>query len=84
VFGVSKNNEVGEGVDCNGRVSEAVEEEGGLLTKGDVIESGLLESGVGELDGFHDFVTIGLEGEALVEDGVEVEKFGNFEDGEGR
>ena len=42
MFGVSKDNEVGEGVDCNGRVSETVEEEGGLLSKGDVIKSGLL------------------------------------------
>ncbi len=84
MFGVSKNNEVGEGVDCNGRVSEAVEEEVGLLPKGDVIESGLLESGVGELDDFHDFVTMGLEGESLVEDGTEVEKFGDFDVDEGR
>ncbi len=49
-FGVSKDNYVGESVDCNGRVPETVEEEGRLLTKGDVIKAGLLESGVGELD----------------------------------
>ena len=84
MFGVSKDNEVAEGVDCDGRVPEAVEEEGGLLPKGDVIKSGLLESGVGELDGLDDFVTMGLKGEALVEDGAEVEKFGDFDDGEGR
>jgi hypothetical protein len=71
-------------VDCNGRVPETVEVEGRLLTKGDVIKAGLLESGVGELDGLDDFVTIGLKGEAVVEDGAEVEKFGDFDDGEGR
>jgi len=27
---------------------------------------------------------MGLKGEALVEDGAEVEKFGDFDDGEGR
>ena len=42
MFGVSKDHQVGEGVDCNGRVSETVEEEGGLLPKGDIIESVLL------------------------------------------
>ncbi len=63
---------------------ETVEEEGRLLTKGDVIKTVLLESGVGELDGLDDFVTMGLEGEALVEDGTEVEKFGDLGDGEGR
>ncbi len=71
-------------MDCNGRVSETVEEEGRLLTKGDVIKAGLLESGVGELDGLDDFVTMGLKGEALVEDGTEVEEFGDLGDGEGR
>ena len=71
-------------MDCNGRVSETVEEEGRLLTKGDVIKAGLLESGVGELDGLDDFVTMGLKGETLVEDGAEVEKFGDLGDGEGR
>ena len=55
-----------------------------MLPKEDVIKSGLLESGVGELDGLDDFVTMGLKGEALVEDGAEVEKFGDFDDGEGR
>jgi hypothetical protein len=65
-------------------VSETVEEEGRLLTKGDVIETGLLESDVGELDDLDDFVTMGLKGEALVEDGTEVEKFGDLGDGEGR
>ena len=84
MFGVSKDHEVGEGVNGNGRVPETVEEEGGLLPKGDVIKSGLLESGVGELDGLDNFVTVGLKGEALVEDGAEVEKFGDFGDGEGR
>ncbi len=50
----------------------------------DVIKSELLESGVGELDGLDDFVTVGLKGEALVEDGTEVEKFGDLGDGERR
>ncbi len=71
-------------MDGNGRVSEAIKEEGGLLPKGDVIKSGLLESGMGELDDRDDFVTMGLKGEALVEDGAEVEKFGDLGDGEGR
>ena len=74
-------------MDCDGRVPETVEEEGGspgLLPKGDVIESGLLESGVGELDDFDDFVTMGLKGEESVEDDAEVEKFGDLGDGEGR
>ena len=84
MFGVSKDDLVGESVDCNCRVPETVEEEDRLLTKGDVIKAGLLESGVGELDGLDDFVTIGLKGEAVVEDGAEVEKFGDFDDGEGR
>ncbi len=65
-------------------MSETVEEEGGLLPKGDVIKSGLLESGVGELDDLNDFVTVGLKGEVLIEDGVEVEKFGDLGDGDGR
>jgi hypothetical protein len=68
----------------SGRVSETVEEENGLLTKGDVIKSDLLESGMGELDDRDDFVTMGLKGETLVEDGAEVEKFGDLGDGEGR
>ena len=84
MFGVSKDHEVGEGVNGNGRVPETVEEEGRLLTKGDIIKAVLLESGVGELDGLDDFVTMGLKGEALVEDGTEVEKFGDLGDGEGR
>ena len=71
-------------MDCNGRVPETVEEEGGLLPKGDVIKSSLLESGVGELDGLDNFVTVGLKGEALVEDRAEVEEFGDFGEGEGR
>ncbi len=65
-------------MDCNCRVSETVEEEGRLLTKGDVIKAGLLETGVGELDVLDDFVTMGLKGEAMVEDGAEVEKFGDL------
>ena len=35
---------------------------------------------MGELDGLDDFVTIGLKGETLVEDGAEVEKFGDLGD----
>ncbi len=50
----------------------------------DIIKSDLLESGVGELDGLDDFVTVGLKGEALVEDGTEVKKFWDLGDGEGR
>ena len=53
-------------MDCNGRVPETVEDEGGspgLLPKGDVIESDLLEI-------FDDFVTMGLKGESPVEDQV--------------
>ena len=65
-------------------MTETVEEEDGLLSKGDVIKSDLLKSGVGELDGLDDFVTMTLKGEALVEDGAEVEKFGDLGDGEGR
>jgi hypothetical protein len=38
---------------------------------------------VGELDGLDDFETMGLKGEALVEDGTEVEEFGDLGDGEG-
>jgi len=84
MFGVTKDNQIGKSVDGNGRVPETVEEEGGLLPKGDVIKAGLLESGVGELDGLDNFVTVGLKGESPVEDGAEVEEFGNFGDGEGR
>jgi hypothetical protein len=51
-------------------VPETVQEEGGLLPKASVLKSGLLESGVGELDGLDDFVTMGLKGEALVEEGA--------------
>jgi len=39
---------------------------------------------MGELDGLDDFVTMGLKGEVLVEDGTETEKFGDLGDGEGR
>ncbi len=60
MFGVVKDKQVGKGVDDNGRVSETVEEDGGLLPKGDVIKSVLLESGMGKLDGRDDFVTMGL------------------------
>ncbi len=84
MFGVTKDNQIGKSVDGNGRVSETVEEEGGLLPKINVIKSGLLESGMGKLDGRDDFVTMGLKGEALVKDGTEVEKFGDLSDGEGR
>ena len=84
MFGVSEDDEVGEGVDINGGVSETVVEEGGLLPKTVVIKSVLLESGVGELNGLDDFVTMGLKGEALVEGGDEVEEFGSLGDSEGR
>jgi hypothetical protein len=49
-----------------------------------VIKSGLLESDMDELDDLDDFVTMGLKGETLVEDGAETEKFGDLGDGEGR
>jgi hypothetical protein len=42
-------------VDGNGRVSETVEDEGGLLPKGEVIKSVLLESDMGEIDDREDF-----------------------------
>jgi hypothetical protein len=51
VFGVSKDDQVCEGMNGNGGVPKTVEEEGGLLTKVDVVQSCLLESGVGEFDG---------------------------------
>jgi hypothetical protein len=34
MFGVTKDNQIGKSVDGNGRVSETVEEEGGLLFAG--------------------------------------------------
>jgi hypothetical protein len=37
---------------------------------------------MGELDGLNDFVTMRLKGEALVEDGTKVEKFGDLGDSE--
>ncbi len=49
MFGVTKDNQIGKSVDGNGTVSETVEEEDGLLPKGNVINSGLLESGLGNL-----------------------------------
>ena len=82
VFGVSEGDEVGEGVDRNGRVPESVEEEGGLLPKTDIIKSILLEGDVNELDVLDDFVTVGLKGEALVEDGAKIGEFGDLGDGE--
>ncbi len=51
MFGVSKDDQVREGMNGNGGVSKAVEEEGGLLVKVDVVQSCLLESGVGKFDG---------------------------------
>ena len=84
MFGVTKDNQIGKNVDGNGRVPETVEEEGGLFPEENVIKSGLLESGMGKLDVRDDFDTMGLKGEALVEDGAEVEKFGDLGDGEGR
>ncbi len=60
-----------------------VEEEGGLLQETDVIKLSLLEGGVNELTGLDDFVTMGLKGESLVEDGTEVGEFGDLGDGEG-
>jgi hypothetical protein len=41
MFGVTKDNQIGKSVDGNGRVSETVEEEDGLLPKGDMIKAGL-------------------------------------------
>jgi hypothetical protein len=82
VFGVSEGDQVGEDVDRNGRVPEAVEEEGGLLAEVDIVKSSLLEGGVGELDGLDDFVTVGLESEVLVEDGAKIGEFGDLGDGE--
>jgi len=82
VFGVSEGDQVGEGVDRNGRVPETVEEEDGLLTEADIVKSSLLEGGVSEFDGLDDFVTVGLEGEVLVEDGDKIGEFGDLGDGE--
>ena len=56
MFGVSKDDEVGEGVDHNGRVSEMVEEKEGLSSETDVIKTVLLEGEVGD-----DLVAIALE-----------------------
>ena len=82
MFWVSEGDQVGEGVDHNGGVSEAVEEEGGLLTEADIVESSLLEGGVSEFDGLDDFVTVGLKGEALVENSAKIGEFGDLGDGE--
>ena len=65
-------------MDHDGGVSETVKDEGGLLSETDVVKTGLLEGVVGELDGLDDFVAVGLKGEALVEDGTEVGKFGDL------
>ena len=48
-------------MDCNSRVSETVEEEGGLLPKGDVIKLGLLESDATLGGGFVEDDDFGLE-----------------------
>ena len=58
------------------------EDQGGVVSEGGVVVTGLLESSVGELDGFDDFVAVGLESEFVVEDGAEVGEFGDFGDGE--
>ena len=60
-------------------MSEEVE----LLLETDVIKSILLEGDAGELDVLNDFVTMGLKGETLVDDGTEVGEFGDLGDGEG-
>ncbi len=49
-----------------------------------VIDSGLLKSGVGELDGRDDLVAVGMEGKSSIEDGVKVRELGDFGDGESR
>ena len=79
VFGVSKG---GEGVDHHGGVPKTVEEEGGLLPEEDVVKVSLLEGDVSELDDLDDFVTVGLKGEALVENGAKIGEFGDLGDGE--
>ena len=66
----------------NGGVSETVEDQGGPVSEGGVVVTGLLEGDVGELDGSDDFVAVGLESEFTVEDGIEVGEFGDFGDGE--
>ena len=38
---------------------------------------------MGEFDGQDDLVTVGLEGESVIEDGVEVGELEDFGDGEG-
>ncbi len=82
VFGVSKDDQVGEVVDLHGGVSKVVEEEGGLLAKVDVIESVLVKGVVGEFVSLDYFVTVGLKGEGTIEDDPEVGQFGDFSDGE--
>ena len=82
MFWVSEGDQVGEGVYHNGRVSETVEEEGGLLPEADIVKSSLLEGGVSEFDGLDDFVTVGLKGEAMVENGAKIGEFGDLGDGE--
>ena len=66
----------------NGGVTETVEDQGGVVSEGDVVVTGLLEGIVGELDGFDDFVSVGLESEFAVENDAEVGEFGDFGDGE--
>ena len=63
-------------------MAEAVEDQDGVVSEGGVVVTGLLEGSVGELDGFDDFVEVGLESEFAVEDGAEVGEFGDFGDGE--
>ena len=50
VFGVTEEDEVGEGVDDDGGVPEAVKKEGGLLPEVDVIVTDLLK---GSADKFY-------------------------------
>jgi hypothetical protein len=82
MFGVSEDDQVGEGMNGNGGVPDTVEKEGELLSKVYVVDSGLLKSGVGELDGRDDLVAVGLEGKSSIEDGAKVGELGDFGDGE--
>jgi hypothetical protein len=68
MFGVTEDDQDCEGVDGNGGVPDEVEEEGALLSEVHVVVTGLLESGVGELDGLDDLVAMGLEGEFTIDD----------------
>ena len=83
MFRVSEENEVVEGVDGDGGVSETVKKETGLLSEADVIVADLLEGIVDKVDSLDDLVAMGLESESVVKGVTEVGELGDFEKGEG-